>query len=157
MSLSELNVFYNETVTLQLMDNIFPKMETNMFIVFVDCVKYLLFPINGVLIIIGLGRSIDRNHIFSWFYFLKNYSRYFNDEKCIYLNNHFGWRNDSFTELLTERWYFWLFDKVPLEQQGLSCGKRRNMSWTIEMKVWQQTIGCLPSKKYSESLLLLLV
>ena len=56
MSLSELNVFYNETVTLQLMDNIFPKMETNMFIVFVDCVKYLLFPINGVLIIIGLGQ-----------------------------------------------------------------------------------------------------
>lgn len=56
MSLTELNVFYNETVTLQLMDNIFPKMETNMFIVFVDCVKYLLFPINGVLIIIGLSR-----------------------------------------------------------------------------------------------------
>ena len=65
MSLSELNVFYNETVTLQLMDNIFPKMETNMFIVFVDCVKYLLFPINGVLIIIGLGRSIERNHNFT--------------------------------------------------------------------------------------------
>ena len=64
MSLSELNVFYNETVTLQLMDNIFPKMETNMFIVFVDCVKYLLFPINGVLIIIGLGQLTKRNHNF---------------------------------------------------------------------------------------------
>ena len=66
MSLSELNVFYNETVTLQLMDNIFPKMESNMFIVFVDCVKYLLFPINGVLIIIGSGQGLRvRFSIFS--------------------------------------------------------------------------------------------